>query len=517
MSKIACVLLLLCLCGSSLFCQDSVPLPDRIIGFPQKFFSRVQKKSSQLENQVIRVTDKTLQRLAKQEARLKRKLFRKDSVAAKQLFGDVEHNYQVLSATLHEKTAPASGEYIAYVDTLRTSLEFLSQQYRDQINTSGGTFDHVNASIKKLPGIDGASAKLSVAGGSLNKFSELNGSLGKLTDLQSRLRQADLVRNYLKQRRAQLKEQLGRFGLLKAFEKYNKQAYYYSRQIQEYKAILKDPDRLERKAVGLLQKIPAVKAFMSKHSELARLFPPPANYGTPLALQGLQTRAGVQQLIQAQMGQALSAGSTAQGGVGPEAMMRQNIQAAKSQFDQMKEKIRSAGGSNSDADIPDFKPNTQKTKSFLKRLEFGTNLQSTKSNAYWPVTSDIGLSVGYKLSDKAVIGIGGSYKIGWGKDIRNIVVTHEGVGLRSFIDMKLKGSFFISGGYEQNYRQRFNNIAQLKGVNNWQQSGLIGLSKIVSMKTKLFKKTRLQLLWDFLSYEQVPREQPLKFRVGYNF
>jgi hypothetical protein len=52
---------------------------------------------------------------------------------------------------------------------------------------------------------------------------------------------------------------------------------------------------------------------------------------------------------------------------------------------------------------------------------------------------------------------------------------------------------------------------------SWQQSGLIGLSKIISVKTKFFKKTRLQLLWDFLSYEQVPKAQPIKFRVVYNF
>ena len=51
----------------------------------------------------------------------------------------------------------------------------------------------------------------------------------------------------------------------------------------------------------------------------------------------------------------------------------------------------------------------------------------------------------------------------------------------------------------------------------WQQSGLVGLSKILSLKTKVFKKTKLQLLWDFLCYEQVPRGQPIKFRIGYNF
>jgi hypothetical protein len=54
-------------------------------------------------------------------------------------------------------------------------------------------------------------------------------------------------------------------------------------------------------------------------------------------------------------------------------------------------------------------------------------------------------------------------------------------------------------------------------ISSWQKSGLVGVSKIVSIKSKFFKKTKLQLLWDFLSYQQMPRTQPIKFRVGYNF
>jgi len=46
---------------------------------------------------------------------------------------------------------------------------------------------------------------------------------------------------------------------------------------------------------------------------------------------------------------------------------------------------------------------------------------------------------------------------------------------------------------------------------------LIGISKMVSLKTKFFKKTKLQLLWDFLSGDQLPIAQPILFRVGYSF
>ncbi|MBL0357869.1 MAG: hypothetical protein IPP72_13720 [Chitinophagaceae bacterium] len=73
-----------------------------------------------------------------------------------------------------------------------------------------------------------------------------------------------------------------------------------------------------------------------------------------------------------------------------------------------------------------------------------------KATSYFPVTSDIAVSVGYKLNDKSVIGIGASFKLGFGRGWDNIKLSSQGLGLRSFIDWKLKGSFYISGGYEQN-------------------------------------------------------------------
>jgi trimethylamine:corrinoid methyltransferase-like protein len=106
--------------------------------------------------------------------------------------------------------------------------------------------------------------------------------------------------------------------------------------------------------------------------------------------------------------------------------------------------------------------------------------------------------------------------MGWGQNIRNIKLTHEGISFRSFLDVKLKGSFYTSGGFEYNYQQPFSTTQQLKNLNSWQQSGLLGISKTVAVSSKFFKQTKVQLLWDFLSYRQLPRSQPLKFRIGYN-
>jgi len=202
-------------------------------------------------------------------------------------------------------------------------------------------------------------------------------------------------------------------------------------------------------------------------------------------------------------------------------VIRQNIQSAQGQVDELKNKLLSMGdgsiGSSTDLDIPDFKPNNQKTKSFFQRLEYGTNMQTAHGTSWFTITTDLGLALGYKLNDKNVIGIGASYKLGWGKDIHHIDMSSQGAGLRSFADIKIKKIFFLSGGFEYNYQKAFSSLRQIYPLNDWQRSGLIGMSKIVALKTKFFKKTKIQLLWDFLSYRQRPQTQAFKFRIGYNF
>lgn len=194
------------------------------------------------------------------------------------------------------------------------------------------------------------------------------------------------------------------------------------------------------------------------------------------------------------------------------------MQEAQAQMQDLKSKVqqyRSGSYGNGEGEMPDFKVNEQKTKTFLQRIEWGGNMQTTKGNFYFPVTSDIGLSAGYKINDKSTIGIGASYKVGLGQSWQNINFSHQGVGLRTFIDVKLKGSLWISGGGELNYRNEFRHIDVLKDLNAWQQSALLGISRKFKMGKKM--KGNTQLLYDFLWKQQIPRTQAVVFRIGYNF
>jgi hypothetical protein len=348
-----------------------------------------------------------------------------------------------------------------------------------------------------------------------DQLKQVNELTGELKELQARMQQANNIQAYIRQRQQELKQQLKdklfNSSMAKSLKSINKETFYYEQRLREYKELINDKQKLEQKALELVRNLPAFQKFWQKHSYLAQLFPTPANYGTPQALQGLQTRAGVQQQLQQRFGMS-SITPNASVGAGNN-YLQQQMQAAQTQLSQLKDKLSDLGinGGSSDMTVPDFKPNSQHTKSFLQRIEYGMNVQSLKGSWGIPVTSDVALTAGYKLNDRSTIGIGAAYRMGWGS-IKHIRITHEGVGLRSYTDIKAKGSIWISGGYELNYMQSFKKLPDLYDIHVWQRSGLIGLTK----KYKIGKReNNMQLLWDFLSYSQIPRTPALKFRVGF--
>jgi len=477
----------LCLPCLSAYAQDiSSPL-NKALDFPTRFFDKIQHQYAWLDNQLTRQTEKYLKHLEKQEERLNNKLSKIDPAKAEQLFASGQRKYaQLLNKIEKPAEVPSTigGVYLPMVDSVKTSLAFLS----------------------------GNNALLSNSKGAQEK---LQNALSSVNELRSKLKTSAEIRAFIAQRKEQLTKTLQGYknlpaGVMKNIQVYNKQAFYYASQVEEYKNELNEaPKKLIKKGLSMLDKLPAYQKFLKENGELASLFRLPANYGSMQSLAGLQTRAQVQGMIQAQL---------ATGGPNATAMFTQNLKSAQVQLNKLKDKLKTLGNGSSDMDMPDFKPKNLKTKPFWKRLEYGANLQSSKSNYFIPAESDIGLSVGYKLSEKSTIGLGMAYKMGWGKDIQHITITAQGLDLRSYIDVRIKSSFYASGGFEYLYVKPFQDFRQLYDFNTWQRSALIGISKIVSLKSKWAKKTKLQLLYDMLYSQQVPRVgQPVKFRIGYSF
>jgi hypothetical protein len=490
-SKPILVLLIVIGCSFRARSQHDGVAVDTVINLPNKFFTSINSKTTAIEDRLTRKTEKYLQRMVRQENKLQGALSKVDSTAAKQLFANSQQRYQQLIAKIKSNAivskAGLKGSYLPGMDSMKTSLAFLQKNSQ-------------------------------LLGNSTAIQQKVTASLGNVNELEDKLKQTEDIKAFILQRKQQIKEQLSKMtglpgSVTSCVTDFNKQAYYYDAQVKSYKEMLNDPNQMVTKGLAVLKKLPAFAQFMKQHSEWASLFNLPDDYGSSGSLAGLQTRAQVQQQIQTQLASA---------GPGAQQYLQQNLQAAQAQLGQLKDKLLNSTGGGT-VDDPNFRPNGQKTKTFWNRLEYGANFQTAKSS-FFPTTTDIGLSIGYKLNDKNSIGIGASYKIGWGQDIKHIRLTQQGMGLRSYLDVKLKGSFYASGGFEYNYQPLepeviapVNSLGKWNNPSAWTRSGLIGISKIVSVKSKFFKKTKLQLLWDFLSYQQVPRTQALKFRVGYNF
>jgi hypothetical protein len=489
---ILCACLLSSICDLQAQTDSSINKPSSVADIDSKTIKGLQKEYTTLQSKLDKQSEKLLSGMRRKENRLYEKVVTStDSLKTKDLFtNDVKQRYADLQSNLSGKTDKLNRfplkEYVPGIDSMQTSLDFLLKN-------------------QSLP---------------TDKLQQLKSLSTTLENLQDELQKANDIQAFVREREAALKDQLLNSGFAKQLTGINKDVFYYQQQLQEYKSLLNDKEKLKEKLLETVRTLPAFQKFWQKNSYLAALFPMPANFGTAQALVGLQTRASIQSFVNQRMGLPVS--PDASGNTNGRNPFQQQLGAAQAQLDQLKDKFNKFSNGSSDMTIPDFKPNDEKTKSFLKRLEYGFNVQSEPGRYSLPATSDLALTLGYKFSDDKTAGIGVSYKMGWG-NIQHVQISNEGVGLRSYIDIqspiKSKGIFFsglwFSGGFEYNYLSSFRSLQELhSNVDVWQRSALAGLTK----KYKIGKKEgNMQLLYDFLHSQQTPVSTPLKFRVGYTF
>lgn len=458
------IITLLCI----IFCHNSIGQDREAISSINynKLSQSIAEKNKKFQTEIDRTQQKFIQKLKKREQKILSRLKKADSSIT---LPDIEEEFAKLKAGIDSKPASIFKQaYNGYLDSVTTIFRFLENKEF----ISGGKIDGI------IPDLDLVQQELNY----LNSFNQL-----------------------LNSRQKQIHQLLERFGQGKKIKKLQQDIFVYKNRIAEIKSAWQNPALIENIAVEFISKIPEFKNFFASESVIGRLFPSPSLNAGAINIPGLQNRANLNSTLTNRFGSERNVAAAVSNSLG----------SSQDMLDKLKDKVSGVINSGGDLEMPDFKPDMEKGKSFWKRLELGTNLQTTKSTSFYPSTANIGLSIGYKISEKSIVGLGTSYKLGMGTGIQNIVFSHEGIGLRSFLDIKLKGSFFMSGGFEYNYHKPFESFRTLEDISYWQQSGLIGLSKIVSLKSKTFKKTKLQLLWDFLSYDQKPQQQNFIIRVGY--
>ena len=319
---------------------------------PSKYYSKVDKRITSVNNQVTKKSLKYLARFQRQERRIQQKL---QKINPDMVINNTDQKYNELAQKLKSKTAGVTrilnGEYVPNIDSLGNSLAFL----------------------KKVEGIS------SKADAPLNSFNLLQGNLQKSQEIET----------FITERKNQISQMLSKYSNIPAslknqFARLNKTEFYYKTQIQTYKNDLKDPKKIEQDALVVLNKIPAFQNFMKEHGQLGNLFGIPSNYNTNQALAGLQTTDQVQKMVKSRVGM----------GAGATQMLQQQVQAAQDQLSKFKNKLTQLGGGSGDITMPDFVPQNQKTRPFLKRLVFGTNIQTTRASYDFPTTSDIAGTIG---------------------------------------------------------------------------------------------------------------------------
>lgn len=433
------------------FAQDSI--------IPRGYYSQIEEKTQKVNTLIRKKTQQSLNWLIRREQHMRIRLNKSDPAAAIRIFDPSIAKLQRFKASSVANIAGKAKigrQYNSYLDTLQVAAKFLPSSNDLQ-----------------------------------QRVDQLQGSIG----------QSEEISAYIRERQRVLKDQLAQYTMFtKDLQRFGKQAYYYQEQIKEYTSILQDRNKAEAKAMALLRKSDAFNAFFKKHSVLADLLNANSNVNAEQAIEGLQTRSQVEQLVQQRIGDD----------PGARQVITEQVNQARDQFNAFREKF---AGLNSTAEMPGFKPNAMKTKRFLQRIEFGGNIQFQRANNWYPTIGDIALQAAYKFTEKGSAGIGLAYKLGMGS-LDRISISGQGAGIRSFVDYRIKNAFSLNGGMEMNHYAAFSHIAQLKNWNGWQKSALLGMRYTYKVSPKL--KGNITVLYDFLARQQAPFSEPIKIRFGYS-
>ncbi|QCR24498.1 hypothetical protein C1N53_20475 [Pontibacter sp. SGAir0037] len=454
----------LALLASGAKAQEGSPPLREAASPPAKLWRSLERKSGQAEERLARQTRRYLDRVARREERLRKRLLREDSLRARELFpGDAAARYRRLAET-PAGSDPYARVYTGHLDSLTTALRFLEE---------GGVSGTAQAQ-----------------------------ALSSLEALQERLDRTDHIRQALEQRERELLERLQGTGLSGRLKPLRKQVYYFGAQADELQKSVSEPGRLEAALLRQLAKDPRFQSFFQARSQLGGIFNLQGT-GPEAAKPGIQTLTSVGEALRDRFGEA--------GG--------DLLEPFRETQERLGSLLGQGGGIGpSEAEAHGFRPNGQRARPLLQRLEYGFNVQSQGARHALPASSELGGWLGYRLHDRASAGLGASYRLGWGSGIRDLRLSHQGLGLRTYGEYRLGGRYLAYAGYELNHRPGPRRAVLPPAAGDtaggrWQPSGLAGLA--VKYRLRGSARGSMQLLWDFLSYRQAPRTQAVLLRVGY--
>jgi hypothetical protein len=179
-----CLAAALCLVVTIAHAQSADSVVQKVANFPVKVFNKITGKTTDLQQQLTRQTEKYLRRMARKEQRLRASLYKTDSAKAAALYPqDPGLKYAALLQTFRQDSAKVFSsmgpEYLPRVDSLQGALSFLS----------------------KNPGVLNAGPDLET---------KMQTSLASMQQLQAKLQDADAIKAFIQSRKAQHEEEPSR-------------------------------------------------------------------------------------------------------------------------------------------------------------------------------------------------------------------------------------------------------------------------------------------------------------------
>lgn len=495
------------------------------------YIRKVCNKSFKLNKRIHRAERKYLRKIESDEKKLQKKLCRVNTGLADYFFkysfstnlkmrnlaNDYASKNNILKRTAKVREIASrennSVEYFPMLDSLETVIKFY-----EQLN-------------EKDP-----DKKITI---------QLAEAIEQITDAKKSLNQINGLQKYLRKRKIQLGAALKKYPELSdELKSYDKSTYYFKEQINEYKNIFKEPSKIEEKVLKEIKSNYDYGTFFSKNNLLAKIFSNPYQQkgidflktnletaklkdaipdikqteelmqqnGMTLgenAVKAIDLKEGIPDIKQTEdlMQQSVKAM-----GDNPNKLIEANMSDMHSKMNKLKTEF--SGLSNA-GDIPDFKPNPLKTKRFSDRMEYGLNFQFAQGTLFVPVSGEIGISVGYKITTTFNVGLTSFYRAGFGDGLRKFEWKSNGWSYGAYAEQQLKGIISAYVTYERDFYPNVSYRNEVLNKSVWKNSALIGLK--LKIKTKKKYGYSMTLLYDFINEQKIPFTPALVYRFGWQF
>lgn len=280
-----------------------------------------------------------------------------------------------------------------------------------------------------------------------------------------------------------------------------KTSYYYNQGINGFKDMYTNPTKgIESSLLKKLSFSKDFKLFQNQLNTLASNIPSLATGSMP-NMSGYQTKVQVQAMLP-QNASGITQDMKTQ--------LLANMQNALTQFTELKEQKPDLSMLK---DKPDFKVNPYKGLPLKKRLVPGFTFQPQIKKLNEPFITDLGATLGFKLTQRLTPMIGLSTKVGLGKDIYHIAFTYQGIVAKAGFDSKLVYGFSIQSWYEATWRPLPGQVTIDHIPNYPQPSLIIGICNTYRISKKV--NGTFLIGYNFFYNKQIPYSSPWVLRMGW--